>query len=475
MGIKKNLLYNSILTTSGYLFPLLTYPYVSRILGVGNIGMCSFVDSIVNFFVLFSMMGIGSIGIRETAKHQNNPALLAKTFSELFVLTLFSTLLVLGIFILVADQVSRLRDYQTLLFIGGIKILFTPFLIEWFYAGIENFRYITLRSLVIKCIYTAAIFIGIKNAQDYPLYYALTISMVALGAFFNWTYKRKFVRLTFQHLSVRQHVKPFVIMGVYVLLTSLYTSFNVTYLGWIAGDTEVGYYTTATKLYTILLAMFTAFTGVMLPRISSLVAENQWEEIKRLIRKSFRILFIFCCPLIIFSIGLAPEIVEVISGKGYAGAILPMRIIMPLMLVIGTEQIFILQLLIPLKKDNYVLICSGIGATIGLTANLLLVPHYQSVGSAIVWVISEISILIIAGYFVHQIIQITFPYRQLFYQLLYSIPYALICYGSSLSGYASWIILLLAGTGCGIYFILLHIGLRKDPLFTRLWTYLSLS
>lgn len=111
MGIKKNLLYNSILTTSGYLFPLLTYPYVSRILGVGNIGMCSFVDSIVNFFVLFSMMGIGSIGIRETAKHQNNPALLAKTFSELFVLTLFSTLLVLGIFILVADQVSRLRDY----------------------------------------------------------------------------------------------------------------------------------------------------------------------------------------------------------------------------------------------------------------------------------------------------------------------------------------------------------------------------
>lgn len=468
MGLKKNLLYSSILTTSGYLFPLLTYPYVSRILGVDNIGICGFVDSIVNFFVLFSMMGVGSVGIREIAKYRNCSKQLARTFSGLFVLTVISTVIVLVVFLVVLNTVPVLYEYRMLLYVGAIKIILTPFLIEWFFSGIEDFRYITIRGLIIKCLYVISVFLFVQCVDDYMIYYGLTVGMVVVGGIFNWNYRRKFISLTFHNLRLRKYLKSFMIMGCYLLLTSLYTSFNITYLGFVCGDREVGYYTTATKLYSIILAMFTAFTGVMLPRISSLVANNCMEEVKALIGKSFRILFMFCCPLVIFSILFAAQIIEVISGAGYSGAIIPMRIIMPLMLIIGMEQILILQLLIPLKKDNYIITCSAIGACVGTVANLLLVHTYQSIGSAIVWVLSEISIFTVAGYFVYRLTKIRVPYRELLFQVIYSIPYAGICCGVHLLSYTSIFTLLLAGCCCCLYFILLHIIIRKEPLLLQL-------
>ena len=132
----------------------------------------------------------------------------------------------------------------------------------------------------------------------------------------------------------------------------MYTTFNVAYLGFTSNEVEVGYYTTATKLYTILLALFTAFTSVMIPRMSSLVAENKMEEFKKLSQKSSNILFGFSIPLIIYASVYAPYIINLIAGMGYEGAILPMRIILPLVLVIGYEQILICHILMPLKKDK---------------------------------------------------------------------------------------------------------------------------
>lgn len=173
----------------------------------------------------------------------------------------------------------------------------------------------------------------------------------------------------------------------------MYTSFNVAYLGFVANETEVGYYTTATKLYSILLALFTAFTGVLLPRMSSLLAENKLDEFKLLLQKSVNILFTFSIPVIIISTIMAPEIIQIIAGKGYEGAIIPMRIVMPLMLIIGYEQIMVIQTLMPLRKDKAILYNSILGATTGVLMNVLLVSTYKSIGSSIVWVTSELVVL----------------------------------------------------------------------------------
>ena len=207
-----------------------------------------------------------------------------------------------------------------------------------------------------------------------------------------------------------------------MFLTSLYGTFNVAFLGFTSNEIQVGYYTTATKLYAILLSLFSAFTGVMLPRMSSLLAEGKKDEFKQLLHRSVNILMMFSTPLVYFSIVFAPQIIGIISGKGYEGAILPMRIAMPLMLIIGYEQILVIQTLMPLKKDKAILINSAIGAGAGLLLNFTIVPYLQSVGSSIVWFLSECMVLVSAQFFVTKYIGLRFPFVLFFKNIIAYIP-----------------------------------------------------
>lgn len=205
----------------------------------------------------------------------------------------------------------------------------------------------------------------------------------------------------------------------------MYTSFNVTYLGFVTTNTDVGYYSTAIKLYTIFLSFFTAFTGVMMPRMSSLFAEKDISSIKAYIQKSYAFLFSMTIPLVFFSTLNARGIVTLISGPGYEGAILPMIIIMPLLIIVGSEQILIEQVLMPIKKDKVVTFNSFVGAAIGILLNLLLVPTLKSVGSAIVIAFSETSVFILAVYEARKYLDQKFPIKPLIKRVIVYTPFLL--------------------------------------------------
>lgn len=421
-SIKKNFLYSSVLTTANYIFPLLTYPYVSRVLGVNNIGICNFVDSIVNYFILFSMMGINIVGIREIAKVKNDKEGLNRTFNSLFLINTISTTIVLVLFIASIFFVPKLYEHRDLMLFGALKLIFNYLNIEWLYKGLENFKYITTRSLLVKCCYVICVYIFIHDRSDYILYYALLCGIIVINGLINISYSRKFVQFSCQSLNFRPFIGPLLILGLYTFLTSMYTSFNVAYLGFTSGEIEVGYYTTATKLYSILLSLFSAFTGVLLPRMSSLISENRTEDFKQLLGKSVDILFAFAFPLVIFSVILAPQIISILSGNGYEGAILPMRIVMPLMLIIGYEQVLVIQTMMPLKEDKSIFRNSVMGAVTGLILNILLVSKLHSVGSAIVWVISELVVLVSAQSFLFKHYKISFPIKKLLIAFLCHLP-----------------------------------------------------
>ena len=250
-----------------------------------------------------------------------------------------------------------------------------------------------------------------------------------------------------------------------MLLTSMYSAFNEAYLVFAADETEVRYYTTATNLYSILLALFTAFTTVMMPRMSRLIGENDTGQFKQMLNKSVDALFIYSVPLVLLSTIMAPQIIAVIAGNGYEGAILPMRIVMPLMLVIGYEQILIVQALMPLKKDRAVLTNSMIGASVGILMNILLVAQFKSAGASIVWVCSEMSVLCSAQYFVTRYIGIKTPFTQLLKALVYNLPLAaLLCLISAVGIRNAFIHLILA---CGVtaaYSFVLQIFIVKDEI-----------
>jgi O-antigen/teichoic acid export membrane protein len=422
MGIKKNFAFNAVLTASNFVFPILVFPYVSRVLGVSNIGLFNFIDNIINYFILFSMLGISATGIREIAKNKNNLKELQNTFSSLLVLNAICTVIVLILLIFAVIFVPKLHENWDLMFLGGIKLIFNLFLIEWFFKGMEDFKYITIRSVIVKSVFVLSVFIFVKNQSDIQIYYALTVGTVALNAIFNYVYLKKFTSFSFKNISFTPFIKPFFTIGIYMILTSMYTSFNIAYLGFVSGDIEVGYYTTATKLYGILLSVFSALTTVMLPRMSALVEEGKMDEVIRLTSKSYDALIAFCFPIIIISTVFAPQIITLLAGSGYEGAVLPMRTIMPLMLVIGIEQILVLQLLMPLKRDKVILINSIIGASVGIILNILLVSTFKSLGSAIVWICSEISVLFVAQYFVKKFLNIQFPIKKILVNTIYALP-----------------------------------------------------
>lgn len=199
-SIKKNLLYNSTLTVSNYLFPFLTYPYVSRILGVANIGIYNWIDSIINYYIIFSVLGIGTVGIREIARVKNNKKEVSQVFSSLLILNGITTFLMLIILVLSAILFPTLAQYKSMLIIGGVKLVFNYLLIEWFYIGIEKFKYITIRSILIKILYVISVFLFVKETDDYSIYYLLTTLMIVLSAFLNMIHSRKYVMIKFDNI-----------------------------------------------------------------------------------------------------------------------------------------------------------------------------------------------------------------------------------------------------------------------------------
>lgn len=461
VSIKKNFVYSSVLTTANYIFPLLTYPYVSRVLGVDRIGICNFVDSIINYFILFSVMGVGIIGIREIARTKDDKESLKRTFSSLFLLNTVSTSLVLIVLIGAIFLVPKLYAYKDMMWIGVLKLISNYLLIEWLYKGLENFKLITYRTIIVRSLYVVSVFLFVREASDYKIYFLLLSLSITLNAVFNCYYAKEFVKLTFKNVSIRKYCKSSLILGSYTLLTSMYTSFNVAYLGFISSETEVGYYTTATKLYTIFLSLFTAFTGVLLPRMSALIAEDNYYDFKILLHRSIKILSCFSIPVIIYCEIFAEEIINFISGDGYDGAIIPMRIVMPLLLIIGYEQILVIQTLMPLKMDKAILVNSIVGAFIGIVLNVLLVANLQSVGTAIVWVSSEFFVLCFAQYFVWKKINLLISVKMLFKQIILNIPLAILFLVITNFDLSSVSTLFIAGICLLMYLIFIQIFVNK--------------
>lgn len=427
-SVKRNFIYNALLTTANYIFPLLTYPYITRVLGVESIGLCGFIDSIINYFIIFSALGINILGIREIASSRNDNENFNKTFTALIFLNTITTIIMFVVLIIVTFLVPKLYENWEMMLIGALKLLANLFLIEWLYRGLEDFKYITLRTLSVRVLYVIMIFIYIKNENDTIKYYFLTTIVIVFNAFININHARKYIKLIFSIVAVKNYIKPYASLGVYSVLTSMYTSFNVAYLGFISDNTQVGYYTTATKLFTILISLFTAFTGVMMPRMCNLIASKNIDDFIILINKSMSFLLAFIIPIALFSIIFSDEIVHIIAGKGYEGAVFPMQIIMPLLLIYGFSQIFVEQILMPLKKDKAILLNSIIGAFVGVLLNIIFTRHLQSVGSAIVLAISETIIVFMAGYEVKRYIGYTLPWKFMLKKTFTYLPLVIILY-----------------------------------------------
>lgn len=456
-SLKKNFFYSVLLTLANYIFPLITYPYVSRVLGVTNIGVCNFVDSIVNWFILFSMMGISVVGVREIAASRGERQQQSRTFSALLALNAATTLLSAVALAVAIFAVPALYAHKELMCIGLLRLVANFLCIEWLFKGLEEFRFITLRSVAIRTLYVIAVFVFIRKPEDYNVYYLLLCLTIVANAFVNMGYSRRFVSLVRDRIPIRRMAGPFFLIGLYTVMTSMYTSFNVAFLGFVSSPEQVGYYTSATKIFGMIIALFTAFTSVMLPRMSAVLAEGRDEEFKQIVQKVLRVLFCLGIPVVLLMEVEAGDIIRIISGKGYEGAVVPLRIIAPLILIIGMEQVLVLQTMMPMKYDRPVLINSMIGALTGILLNILLVDRMEAIGSSVVWLVSELAVLGGAIVVVTRKAGIPFPVRPFLSELARYLILACLLLGTSFLPVPFYVRFIIAVFVTVVYFLVVNL------------------
>lgn len=424
-NIKRNLMYSTVLTMSTYLVPLIIFPYISRVLGVEGIGIVDTVDNMIDYCILFSMMGLSSVGVREIAKNKDNPQTLGQTFTDLFALNLYSTLFIALVFCGVVLMSPRLQDYGLLIPIAILKLTANLFWIEWLYTGLEDFRYITLRSIILRTAFIIAVFLFVQTRADVVTYYALFVGITVGNAVCNWYHKRTYLHWDIRRANIRRFLVPFFMLGIFAMLSAVYAKLSLPVLNFITNNEEAGNFATATRVYRVVIALVSTLTGVMIPRMSVLMEEDRFDMVRHYTDVAFRLLFLFALPLICFVELFAPDIIRLFAGPSFEGAILPMRITMFQLLIIGSEKIIVLQLLIPLRKDRTIVKAGLAGVVVWGLLTVLLVPCLQSVGTSLVWVAAELVVLIIAAMESRRSLSIRFPFALLLKSFLYALPYLL--------------------------------------------------
>ncbi|MEG1835105.1 MAG: flippase [Oscillospiraceae bacterium] len=395
-SVKFNFIMNLILTASSFLFPLITFPYVSRVLLVEGNGIVSFVTSVMTYFMMFASLGIPTYGIRACAAVRNNKEKLSKTVQELLLINIFTTSIVSVFFIGSIFLVPQFAEQKTLFLINGISLVLNAIGVNWLYSALEQYSYITIRSLIFKIISIVLMFVFVKNADDYIIYGAILIIATGGSNVMNFINLRKFI--SFKHTGkydFKQHMKPiFVFFGTSAAI-SIYTNLDVVMLRFIQDNIAVGYYNAGIKVKTVLISLVTSLGTVLLPRLSFYIEEKKIDEFKRLIVKAIGFVLLISLPIVIYFTMFAKEAILLLSGEAFLGAVLPMQLLMPTVMLIGLSNITGLQVLVPLKKENKLLISIVCGAVVDFILNIFFIKYWGASGAALSTLIAELIVLIV--------------------------------------------------------------------------------
>lgn len=395
-SLKVNFIMNAILTMSSFIFPLITFPYVSRILMPSGVGKVNFATSVINYFSMIAQLGIPTYGIRACARVRDDREKLTRTAHELlFINIVMSIISYLGLFIALLT-VPRLQSERLLYVIVSFTIILTTIGMEWIYKALEQYTYITVRSLIFKFISVVAMLLLIHSKSDYLLYGAISIFAASASNIFNFINVHKYIGLRpVGNYNVRQHLKPVMIFFSMSVATTVYTNLDTVMLGFMKNDAEVGYYTAAVKIKNILVSIVTSLGTVLLPRASYYIQKGEIDQFKFLSKKALNFVCLLATPLVIYFILYAKQGILLLSGKAYGPAVLPMQLIMFTVLFIGMSNITGIQILVPLGYERIVLYSVISGAITDLVINFILIPGLASSGAAIGTLVAEAVVLIV--------------------------------------------------------------------------------
>lgn len=391
-SVIKNSFYYVLYRLVNVLYPLVTATYVSRVLEPDGVGEISLAQTIVVFLVACALLGIPNYGVREVSKLKTKEDR-GKLFFELFIINAISTLSLIIIYFTLINLFD-LNINRNLYNIEGIILILNFINVDWFYQGMEEFKYITIRSCIVKVVSIFAIFIFVKDKSDI-CNYALIFALAYAGNYiFNLINLRKYINFNcIKKLRPKKHIKNVLLLAITYISNEIYVTIDSIMLGFMSDNTQVGYYSNAMKLIKILINVLTAIGVALLPRISFLRSNNKNKEVYFLIEKIIKILMFITIPSMIGISLVSNDLVVILFGKAFQPS-KTILIILSLLIIFRTFSNLFLQILISDNRDKNVSLTYFFAMVLNIILNLIFIPKFEANGAAFASIISEFCILI---------------------------------------------------------------------------------
>lgn len=389
-SIKRNMLMNMLLSVSNFVFPLITYSYVARILLPEGTGKINFAQSVLSIFSYIASLGIYNYGIRECAKVRNDREKLSKLAQEIIavnlIATVFAYLLLIGAILLI----PKLNSNGLLIMVMSSSMLLNVLGIEWLYVAMEMYSYITIRSLMFKTLSVVLIFLLVHTREDYIIYGALTIFASSASYILNFINARKYIDFKrFGQYNLKQHIKPIMVFFSSSIIITIYGQFDSLMIGFLKGDAENGIYGAAVKIKSIVTALTASIGSVFIPQITIGFKEQNGKGITDLLTKYMRMICLLVWPVAIFSAICARDLLLFVCGAEYLTADSTLVVLMICTVILTGTNLFGNLILVPRGSEGKVSTSVLIGLLINVCGNFLMIPHWGALGAAIATALTE--------------------------------------------------------------------------------------
>ena len=397
-SVKFNFIMNFILTLSNFIFPLITFPYVSRILQASGLGKVGFATSIIAYFSMIAMMGIPTYGIKACAKIRDDSYKLTKTVYELLILNTIFLAFSLTLLLLSVIFINKFYIDKELYIILAFSMLFNVLGIEWLYKALEQYSYITIRSIFFKIASLILLFVCVKESNDILPYAMLTVLASVGAGILNFYNLRKIItlyKITFKQLEITKHIKPSFTFFLLTISITIYVNLDSIMLGFMTSDDNVGYYSAAVKIKQILVTLVTSLGAVMLPRLAFYYEQKRFDEFKDLVKNALGFILIVSLPLTIYFTLYAKDAILLLSGESFLASVEPMQIIMPTVFLIALSNLMGWQILVPMDREKQIVFSTIIGAIVGGIINIFAIPYLGVNGAAIANLCAECAVVVV--------------------------------------------------------------------------------
>lgn len=460
--IKQNFLYNVGYQLLIVITPLITSPYVSRVLGAHNLGVYSYSYSIAEYFVLFAMLGTKNYGNRQVAMVRDNKENLSETFWSIYFFQLVTSLTMLVIYYMYIIAICK--ENMNIAFLQGLYVLTAVVDISWFFFGMEEFKITVTRNTIIKLVSVFCIFAFVKKRSDLWLYTFILAGSMFAGYISVFPFLKKyvhFVKPTWK--GIKKHIRPNLLLFVPVIAVSIFNVMDKIMLGWMSDYVQVGLYGNTEKLMRIPLGIITALGTVMMPHMAHMVAAGNAEKSKVVIERSM--IFIMCMGSALAAglAGIGRVFAPIFFGEEFVDCGRLIVFLSPTVLSLSWANVIRMQYLIPNKMDTEFIISTIIGAIVNLVVNWLLIPKFGALGAVFGTLCAETSLTVYQTYVVRKLLPITKYLRE-------TVPFVVI---GIIMGFAVNVVGNMMNPGISVLFVQVFTGVLI--YFSLTLIYISMS